>query len=147
MASKTNDASTVPAGYHSVTPYLVVDGASRLIEFLKFTFEAELRDSFTDKEGKVQHAEVRVGDSVVMLTDASTVGFSPIPSQLYVYVTDVDEVFKRGLKAGGSTVRDPENKVYGDRTAAIKDPTGNIWWIATHLEEVTHEETEKRMQA
>jgi PhnB protein len=67
MASKTNNANTVPAGYHSVTPYLVVDGASRLIEFLKFTFEAELRDSFTDKEGKVQHAEVRVGDSVVML--------------------------------------------------------------------------------
>jgi PhnB protein len=64
-----------------------------------------------------------------------------------VYVTDVDEVFERGLKAGGSTVRDPENKVYGDRTAAIKDPTGNTWWIATHLEEVSHEETEKRMQA
>lgn len=142
----SSDQGKPPPGYHSVTPYLIVDGAQRLIEFLKATFEADLRDAFEDSDGRVQHAEVKIGDSLVMITDASTGRFSAVPSQLYVYVGDADGVFGRALKAGGTTIQEPETKVYGDRTASFKDPTGNVWWIATRLEEVSHEETERRMR-
>ena len=134
-----------PPGYHTVTPYLVVEGGSKLIEFLKTTFGAELKDAFKDADGRIQHAEATIGDSVIMLTDASTVGFSPVPSQLYVYVGDVDEVFERALEARGSPIREPEDQVYGDRTASFKDPTGNVWWIASRIREVSHEEIERRM--
>lgn len=144
--SPPSDKQTPPSGFHSVTPYLVVDGGTKLIEFLKPTFDAEVREAFKDEAGLIQHAEVVVGDSAVMLTDASTVGFGAVASQLYVYVADVDGTYKRALDAGAAPVREPENKVYGDRTAAFKDPTGNVWWIAMRLEEVSHEETERRMR-
>jgi PhnB protein len=135
----------IPQEYGSVTPYLIVDGVPRLIDFLKHTFNAEERSLINDREGHVGHAEIKIGGSVVMMAD-STPQYSPIPSQLYVYVEDVDDAYRRGLEADGTSEQVPTTKFYGDRTAAVKDPTGNIWWIATHVEDVPPQEMDRRMK-
>ena len=136
----------IPQAYHSVTPFLVVDGAAELIEFMKETFNAEGQEAVKGSDGRIAHAELRVGDSVVMLAD-STAKYSPVASQLYVYLDNVDQTYLRALKAGGTSVQEPADQFYGDRTAGVKDPTGNFWWIATHVEDVTPEELQRRMKA
>ncbi len=145
MQSVTGKVRPVPQEYASVTPYLIVDGVPRLIDFLKHTFDAEERALINDREGHVGHAEIKIGGSIVMMAD-STRQYSPIPSQLYVYVEDVDHTYKRGLEAGGASEQVPTTQFYGDRTAAVKDPTGNIWWIATRIEDVPPQEMERRMK-
>ena len=145
MQSVTNRVRPVPQDYSSVTPYLIVDGVPRLIEFLKHTFEAEERALINDREGHVGHAEIKLGTSIVMMADF-TAQYKPISSQLYVYTEDVDLAYKRGLEAGGISEQVPTTQFYGDRTAALRDPTGNIWWIATHVEDVSPQEMEKRMK-
>jgi PhnB protein len=141
-----SEVKAVPRGYHSVTPYLIVEGAPRLIQFMKQTFNAEEKEAMKGPDGRIGHAEMNIGDSVVMLADA-TPKYAPIASQLYVYLENVDKTFKRALEAGASPVQDPADQFYGDRTAGFKDPTGNYWWIAQRVEEVSPEEMERRMKA
>jgi len=145
MQSVTSKVNPIPQDYGTVTPYLIVNGVPRLIDFLKETFHAEEKARINDKENHIGHAEVKIGNSMVMMAD-STPQYTPIPSQLYVYVDNVDDTFKRGMKAGGTSEQEPTTQFYGDRTAAVKDPTGNIWWIATHVEDLSPQEMEKRMK-
>lgn len=145
MQSVTTKVKPIPAGHHSVTPYLVVEGASKLIDFLKRTFNAEETVRMNGPDGRVAHAEVKIGDSIIMMSDATT-EFKPVESQLYVYVDDIDDTYKRALQAGASIVRELKNQFYGDRSASVKDPLGNIWGIATHVEDVPPDEMQRRIK-
>ena len=145
MQSVTSKVNPIPQDYGTVTPYLIVNGVPRLIDFLKETFHAEERARINDKKDHVGHAEVKIGNSMVMMAD-STTQYAPIPSQLYVYVDNVDDAYRRGMRAGGTSEQEPTTQFYGDRTAAVKDPTGNVWWIATHVEDLSPQEMEKRMK-
>lgn len=136
----------IPEGYHSVTPYLVVPGAGRLIEFLKEAFKAEEVERMSQPDGTVMHAEVRIGDSIIMMGESSD-KFPAMPAAIYLYVPDVDAVYKRALAAGAASTMEPANQFYGDRNAGVKDPSGNLWWIATHVEDVPREEMAKRAAA
>jgi PhnB protein len=145
MQSVTSKVNSIPQGYGTVTPYLIVDGVTRLIDFLRETFHAEERARINDKEDHVGHAEIKIGNSIVMMAD-STAQYRPIPSQLYVYVDNVDETYERAMKAGGTSEQEPTTQFYGDRTAAVKDPTGNVWWIAAHVEDISPQEMDKRFK-
>lgn len=135
----------IPDGYRTVTPYLVVQEAATLIEFLKQAFEAREIRRTLHPEGSIMNAEVRIGDSVVMVSEARG-EFKPMPSSIYLYVENTDATYKRALQSGGTSMMEPEDEFYGDRNAGVKDPTGNHWWIATHQEDVSPEEMEKRMR-
>jgi len=143
MASKVKP---IPDGYHSVTPILMVDRAAQLIDFLKQALGAKEKERFTNPTGKIAHAEVTIGDSVVQLSDAMG-EWEPIQVPLLVYVPDADAAYERALKAGATSVREPMDAFYGDRTAGVKDAFGNTWWIATHTEDVSREEIERRAEA
>ncbi|HEY7579016.1 MAG TPA: VOC family protein [Acetobacteraceae bacterium] len=132
-----------PEGYHSLTPYLVVEGAGRLIEFLEEVFDAEQKERLPAPGDLVGHAELRIGDSVVMLGDARG-SYTPMPAMLYVYVEDVDATYQRALAAGATQVQPPADQFYGDRSGGVKDPCGNLWWIATHVEDVAPDELKRR---
>lgn len=134
-----------PDGYHDVTPYMVVAGADRLIDFLKAVFGGEETVRLYGPDGKVGHAEVRIGDSLVMLADAGEQS-SPFPAMLHIYVEDCDATYQRALAAGGTSVREPTNEFYGDRMSAVTDSFGNQFWIATHVEDVSDEEMAHRAQ-
>lgn len=135
-----------PDGYHSVTPYLVVDGAARLIDFLEQSFDAEEVERFAAPGNRVGHAELRIGDSRVMLGDAHG-EHKAMQAMLYVYVNDVDASYQRALAAGGTSVQAPTDQFYGDRSGGVKDPCGNVWYIATHIEDVSPAELKRRAQA
>ncbi len=136
----------IPDGYHTVTPYLTVADAEAQIDFLKRAFGAEEKYRHSDDKGRVMHAEVRVGDSVVMIGQARE-PWAPKAANLYLYVEDVDAVYKRAVSAGGKSIREPTNQFYGDRTGGVEDSQGNSWWMGTHVEDVTQEEMERRMKA
>jgi PhnB protein len=136
----------IPDGYHSITPYLVGPDASGLLEFLKKAFGAVEMFRMNDPSGKVRHAEVKIGDSMVMLGEASD-QHPALPSMLYVYVENADKVYQNALAAGAMSVMAPMNQFYGDRSGAVKDASGNTWWIATHVEDVPPEELARRAQA
>src|SRR5262245_5842946 len=136
----------IPAGYHTVTPYLTVQGAAKLIDFLKQAFEAQETERITQPDGAIGHAEVRIGDSIVMMSDAGGER-KPMPSGIYLYVHDTDAVYTRALQAGAASIMEPADQFYGDRSAGVQDPCGNQWWIATHKEDVPPEELKKRAQA
>jgi len=136
----------IPEGYHTVTPYLVVQGAANLIDFLKHAFDAKEIERMARPDGLVTHAEVKIGDSIVMMGEASGEK-KPTTSMLYLYVNDTDAVYKRALQAGATSVMEPADQFYGDRNAGVKDPAGNRWWIATHKEDVPPEEMAKRARA
>ena len=135
-----------PEGYHTVTPYLIVQGAAECIEFTKQAFAAQERERFPTPDGKVMHAEVKIGDSIIMLSDSSK-EFEPTRSTIHLYVDDVDATYKRAMNEGGESLREPEDQFYGDRSAGIKDRFGNTWWLATHVEDVSPEEMQKRQAA
>ena len=135
-------AKAIPDGYHSVTPYLVVKGAAQLIDFVKQAFGAQETFRMPGPEG-IMHAMVKIGDSVVMMSDAMG-EYGPMPTMLFLYVEDVDAVYKRALQAGATSTQEPENQFWGDRAGAVKDAFGNQWWIATHVEDVAVEELERR---
>ncbi len=136
-----------PEGYHSVTPYLIVSGASRLIDFMTQVFGAEERFRMPGPGGTIGHAELGIGDSVVMLSDGGG-GTPPTPgAMLLVYVDDVDAAYRKALAAGATSTEAPNNKFYGDRSASVTDPFGLRWEIATHVEDVSPEEMERRMAA
>ncbi len=146
MQSVTSEVKPIPEGYHSLTPVVVVEGAPGLIDFLKQVFNAEEEEVYKGPDGRVIHAELRIGDSVLMISDSNP-QFPALPAMANVYTEDVDAAYQRALKAGATSLREPSNQFYGDRTAGIKDVYGNQWWIATHVEDVSQEELEKRMKA
>jgi len=120
----------IPEGYHTVTPYLVVDDVPGLIEFVKAAFGAAERMRNLRPDGTVSHAEVEIGDSIVMMGEPQDAG-STMPGMIHLYVSDVDATYEQALWAGGSSLREPADQPYGDRMAGIKDQFGNQWWIAT----------------
>jgi PhnB protein len=141
----------IPDGYHSVTPYLVVDDAARAIEFYRSVFGATEITRFTQPDGRIGHAELRIGDSVVMLADAApdigarsprSIGGTPVT--ISVYVEDADAVVQRALDGGAQLVRPVENQFYGDRAGGIVDPFGHSWHVATHVEDVPEDELRRR---
>jgi PhnB protein len=121
-----------PAGYTSVAPYLIVDGAARTIDFLSRVFGAEELRRFPAPDGTVMHAEVRIGDTVVMITDGAQ-GWPPVPSHVHVYVEDVDATYRRALDAGAASAQEPVQKEDEDRRGGVKDAGGTTWWIATRV--------------
>lgn len=136
----------IPEGYHTITPYLTVEGADKLIEFAKQVFAATEIERMMNPDGTIKHAEVRIGDSVVMLSDARD-EYKPRPAALYVYVSEVDAVYQRALAAGATSLMEPTTTFYGNRESGVKDQFGNSWWIATHVEDVSVEEIQRRAAA
>jgi PhnB protein len=141
----------IPDGYPRVSPYLVVDGAQKAIEFYTSVLGATERMRMPGPDGRIGHAELQIGDSVVMLADEfpdmgakgpSAYGGSPV--SLSVYVEDVDATFGKATEAGATAVRPPENQFYGDRSATFDDPFGHRWTVNTHVEDVSPEEMGRR---
>ncbi len=121
-----------PRGYTTVSPYLIVDGASATIDFLKRVFEAVELRRFAAPDGKLMHAEVRIDDTVVMIADGGD-GWPPIASHVHIYVPDVDATFRRALEAGATSVQEPVKKEDEDKRGGLKDSGGTTWWIATKV--------------
>ncbi len=135
-----------PDGYHAVTPYLVVDGAARLVAFLKQAFDAEEVMRLAAPGNRIGHAELRIGDSMVMLADVYG-GRAPQTATLHLYVDDVDVTYQCALTAGAVSEQAPKDQFYGDRSGGVTDPCGNLWWIATHIEDVPPAELRRRAEA
>ena len=135
----------IPRGFHTITPYLVVQGVARLIDFLKEAFQAEELGRMARHDGSIMHAELKIGDSIIMMGEASGT-CEPKPAALYMYVADTDGVYQQALRAGGTSLMEPADQFYGDRNAGVKDPSGNCWWIATHKEDVSPEELRERAE-
>jgi PhnB protein len=144
----------IPKGYHAVTPYLIVDGAAEAIEFYKKAFGATELMRMPRPDGKIAHAEFMIGDSHVMIADEhpdqghvgpKTVGGTPVG--IMIYVPDVDARFSAAVAGGAVATRQPNDEFYGDRMAGITDPFGHNWMIATHIEDVSDEEIQRRMKA
>jgi PhnB protein len=141
----------IPEGYHSVTPYLCAKGAAQAIEFYKKAFSATERMRIAQPDGRVGHAEIQIGDSVIMLADEfpemgvrspQTLGGSPV--SIHLYVEDADAMFKQAVAAGAKVKRPIADQFYGDRLGGVEDPFGHTWWISTHKEDLSPEEIEKR---
>jgi PhnB protein len=153
MTPKTKPKS-IPDAYRRVTPCLIVRGGVKALEFYGRVFDATERMRFPGPDGTVAHAEIQIGDSVVMVEDESaerdtkappTAGADGSPSFLFIYVEDVDDAVARAVKLGATLKRSPQNQFYGDRDGYIVDPFGHGWTIATHVEDVEPEEMGRRM--
>jgi PhnB protein len=136
----------IPDGFHAITPYLFADGAPRLIEFISAAFGGEVTYRAERPDGAIMHATMQIGDSMLMLADP-TPEFGPMPTSIYLYVADCDAVYHRALSSGGVSVFPMITLPSGERYGGIKDPCGNIWWVATHVEDVPPEEQERRWKA
>lgn len=121
-----------PADYNTVSPYLIVSDAAATIKFLQEVFAADVLRTFPNPEGRLMHAEVRIGDTVVMLADSAP-EWPPVPSYVHVYVEDVDATYARALSAGAESVQEPVKKEDEDKRGGIKDAGGTTWWIATRI--------------
>ena len=144
-------AKHIPAGYHTVTPYLIVKGAANAIDFYKKVFEATELMRFAGPGGTIGHAEIKIGDSPIMLADEhpqmgyrSPASLGGTPVSIMLYVDDVDKVVDGAVKAGAKLERAVADQFYGDRNGTIHDPFGHVWTIATHKEDVSQEEMERR---
>ena len=144
----------IPDGYHSVTPYLMIQGASEAIEFYKQAFGATEVFRLAQPNGKIGHAEIRIGDSSIMLADPCEEGAFRNPRSLggssvglHVYVEDVDAQFAQALRAGAKAVKPVQDQFYGDRTGTLEDPFGHIWFLATHKEDIAPDEINRRAEA
>jgi PhnB protein len=146
MTPMTNDndrPNPVPDGYRSITPYLKLPSAGRLVEFLKKAFDGIEKGRLLKPDGSLLHAEVLIGDSLVMVHDAPSQWKSQ-PSTLYLYVGDVDATYKRAIEAGGVSMFEPTNMYFGDRVAGVTDVSENDWWIATRLQNSSVAEVQER---
>jgi PhnB protein len=150
----TSNVKPIPEGYHSVTPYLIMKNAGAAIEFYKNAFGAIELFRMPQPDGKIGHAEIKIGDSPIMLSDEhpemqylgpESIGGTPV--SLMIYVDDVDAVFKRAIDKGATEQKAVQDQFYGDRSGSLVDPFGHIWHIATHTEDVSPEEMEKRAKA
>jgi PhnB protein len=147
------DVKPIPEGYHSITPYLSIKGAAQALEYYKKAFGAT--ELFRmEHEGKIGHAEMKIGDSPFMLADEfpemgfvspQTLGGSPVG--IMIYVDDVDNVFKQAIDAGAVEKKPVQDQFYGDRSGTLTDPFGHVWTVATHKEDVSPEEIDKRLAA
>ncbi|MEZ6042810.1 MAG: VOC family protein [Planctomycetaceae bacterium] len=151
--SVNTPVSPIPSGYHSVTPYLLIKGASEAIEFYQRAFGAEEVLRLQDPEGRISHGEIRIGNSHVMLADEhpemdflgpQTRGGTTV--SLLIYVPNVDEVFAAAIEAGGTELRPLCDQFYGDRSGTLTDPWGHVWTVATHVEDLSPEEITQRFQ-
>jgi PhnB protein len=133
----------IPDGYNTITPYLMIKDSPKFIEFLKKAFNAKEISRTATKDGKIMHAEVKIGDSMIMLSEASE-NYPAEPAKFYLYVNDTDATYKQALTSGATSTMEPANQFYGDRNAGIKDSFGITWWIGTHVEDVSPEEMKKR---
>jgi PhnB protein len=138
--------SPIPKGYHSVTPYLTVADADQLMRFVKDAFGAQEVLAHRGPDGFIVHAEAKIGDSIVMMGRARG-DMQPRASTLYLYVPDTDLVYHAAVNAGGKSLREPADQFYGDRTAAVEDPCGNQWYVATHIEDLSPDEFQRRAAA
>ena len=136
----------IRAGYHTVTPYLAVPDAQALVDFVVKVFDAKEREVIRQPDGRIRHAEVQIGDSIMMLGSTSST-FGTATATLYVYVDDADARYQKALDAGATSISKPADQFYGDRHAAVKDPNDITWWIATHFEDVPPEELARRAKA
>ena len=144
----------IPDGYRTATPYLIVKGAAEAIDYYKKVFGATELLRMADPQGRVGHAEIKIGDSVIMLADEHpsmgyrgprSLGGSSV--SILLYLPDVDEVFARAVKAGAKAQRAVANQFYGDRSGTLEDPFGHVWTVATHVEDVAPEEMKRRAEA
>ena len=144
----------IPEGYHSVTPYLSIKGAAAAIDFYKQVFGATELFRMASPDGKIGHAEIKIGNSPIMLADEypdmefvspQTLGGSPVG--LMIYVDDVDTMFKNAISGGAKEIKPLQNQFYGDRSGTLKDPFGHVWTVATHIEDIAPEEMERRAAA
>ena len=145
------DVKPIPEGYHSLTPYLIVNGAADAMEYYKKAFGAV--DLFRmEHEGKIGHAEMKIGDSPFMLGDENeqykgpkSIGGTPV--SLMIYVDDVDTIYPQAIAAGGTEIKALQDQFYGDRSGTLQDPFGHVWNVATHKEDVAPDEMERRLAA
>jgi len=145
------DVKPIPEGYHSLTPYLIVDGAAEAMEYYKKAFGA-VELFRMEHEGKIGHAEMKIGDSPFMLGDEvaehkgpKSIGGTPV--SLMIYVDNVDTIYPQAIAAGGTELKPLQDQFYGDRSGMLMDPFGHIWNVATHKEDVSPEEIERRLAA
>jgi PhnB protein len=145
------DVKPIPDDYPRVIPYLSVEGATAAIDFYQSVFDAKERVRMPGPDGKIGHAELQIGDAVIMLADEFPDMGSPSPKSvggtpvtIMVYVEDVDSVFDRAISAGATSLRPVENQFYGDRAGSFEDPFGHKWFVATHVEDVSPEEMDRR---
>jgi len=137
----------IPDGFHTITPYVIVEGAEKLIGFMKNAFGAQYHDEPTKRpDGSIMHATLKIGDSMLMVSDASERAKAS-PVLLYLYVPNVDAAYQMALKAGATSVMEPADQFYGDRGAGVKDAAGNQWFLGTHVEDVSPAELQKRAAA
>ena len=147
-------ANPIPEGYHTVTPYLAVDGARDAIDFYKSAFGAKERGIMTGPDGRIAHAELQIGDSIVMVSDPfpqsevkSPKAIGGTSASIFLYVEDVDALFKQAVDAGAKAEMEPADQFWGDRFGTVIDPYGHVWSIATHIEDLSPEEIAERGKA
>jgi PhnB protein len=153
MEAPMSTVKPIPAGHRTVTPYLTIKDAARALEFYKKAFGATEIYRLMMPDGRLGHAEIRLGDSMIMLSEEfpefggkapDTLGGSPV--SIHLYVEDVDAFFKKALAAGARERKPVMDQFYGDRSGQLGDPFGHVWWVATHKEDVAPEEMQKRVQ-
>jgi PhnB protein len=153
MAKK---ASPIPEGTSVISPYLIVRDAATMLAFYRRVFGAIEAGRHAQPDGRIGHAEIRIGGATVMLADEFpemgivsplTIGTARSPVSIHVYLDDVDDVYRKALDAGATPIREPADQFYGDRNAQFRDPSGHVWSIATHVEDVSSAEMEKRVAA
>jgi PhnB protein len=138
--------SPIPPGYHTATPFLLVPPGAGTVEFLIKGFGAKVVRQCLREDGTIMHAELLIGDSHLMLAECMP-PWQPMPCAVYFYVLDTDAVYKAALAAGGTSMMEPADQFYGDRCAGVRDAAGNMWWIGTHIEDVSDEEITRRHDA
>ena len=146
----------IPKGYEAAIPYLAVANAAAALDFYKRAFGAVELMRMAGPDGRVGHAEIKIGNAMIMLADEhpeidfhspKSLGIKRSPVGIHLYVDDVDAVYKRALAAGATSMREPADQFYGDRNAQLQDPSGHVWYLSTHTEDVTPEEMRKRTDA
>lgn len=152
--SKSAKVKAIPDGYHSATPYLIIDGAARALDFYKRAFDAKELMRIPAPNDRIGHAEIRIGNSVIMLADEhpemdarSPAHYGGSPVSILLYLEDVDKQFQQAIAAGATEIRPVADQFYGDRSGTLTDPFGHWWTVATHIEDVSEEEMQRRMQA
>ena len=136
----------LPEGFHTITPYLTVTDAAKEIEFLVKAFDGVVKFKMENDNGEIRHAEVQVGDSMLMIGQAGG-SWQPMPLSLYLYVPDCDSLYRSAIAQGAKSLQEPANQFYGDRTSGVEDSQGNKWWLGMHIEDVSPEEMAQRMKA
>jgi len=134
----------IPEGHHTVTPFLVLRDSGKFLDFAAKALGATVVARHDTPSGDVMHAEIRIGDSIIMIGGAQD---KVTNGMLHLYVPDTDASYHRAVQAGAKSLREPADQFYGDRSAGVEDAWGNTWWFATHVEDVSPEEMEKRMAA